>query len=178
MDGYYEANGSVLLQKWQHKKDCRRISSELNCESARITRTNSTPNIDLNNYDLIFIGTGIRTGNPNEDIIRYLKTIDTKEPKLFAIFITWGGAGKTDQAVIGKLRSILESKGQKAIEDYYTCYGGWNFAFEEEGTQITKTPKQQEIGRKKLWIASIEHLLCLGYRFPILRLLLIVFAEK
>jgi flavodoxin len=132
------------------KKIADEIASELNCESVKIAQTNSTPSIDLNNYDLIFIGTGIRAGNPNEDIIRYLKTIDTKEPKLFAIFITWGGAGKTDQAVIGKLRSILESKGQKVIEDYYTCYGGWKFAFLRRGHPNNEDTKAARNWAKKI----------------------------
>jgi flavodoxin len=109
------------------RKIAEEIAAELNCESVRISQTNSTPNIDLNNYDLIFIGTGIQTGNPNEHMTSYLKTIGIKKPKSFAIFVTWGGAGKTDQMVIDKLKKTLKSKGQKVIENCYTCYGGWHF---------------------------------------------------
>jgi hypothetical protein len=83
--------------------------------------------MDLNNYDLIFIGTGIHFGNPNEDMVHYLKTTDLKDPKSFAVFVTWGGAGKTNQDTIAKLRMILESKGQKVVENCFVCYGGWNF---------------------------------------------------
>ena len=82
------------------KKIADEIALELSCELLRITQTNSKPIADLNNYDLLFIGTGIHFGNPNEDMVRYLKTVNLKEPKLFAIFLTWGGAGKTDQEVI------------------------------------------------------------------------------
>lgn len=82
--------------------------------------------MDLSNYDLIFIGTGIQAGNANEHMISYLKTIDLGEPKPFAIFITWGGAGKTDKLVIGELRRILKSKGQIVIENCHRCYGGWH----------------------------------------------------
>lgn len=90
------------------KKIADEIASELKCESIRISQTNSTLNIDLNNYDLIFIGTGIQAGNANEHMISYLKTIDIKEPKSFAIFVTWGGAGKTDQMVINQLQKNFE----------------------------------------------------------------------
>ena len=107
------------------KKIADEIASELDIDSVRISQTNSKPNIDINNYDLIFIGTGVQAGNPNEHMTNYLKTIDTKEPKLFAIFITWGGAGKTDQLVIAEFKKILESKGQIVIENCYRCYGGW-----------------------------------------------------
>lgn len=107
------------------KRIADEIASEVNCESVRISQINSMPNIDLNNYDLIFIGTGIQAGNANEHMINYLKTIDIREPKLFAIFITWGGAGKTDQLVIAQFKKILESKDQIMIKNCYECYGGW-----------------------------------------------------
>ena len=60
------------------KKIADEIASELNCESLMINQTNLTPSINLNNYDLIFIGTGIHFGNPNEDMMHYLKTTDLK----------------------------------------------------------------------------------------------------
>src|SRR3990170_4397783 len=88
---------------------------------------------DLNDFDLVFIGTGIHFGNPNEDMVRCLKTTDLKGSRSFALFITWGGAGKTDQLVIAKLRMILESKGQKVIEDYFVCYGGRQFSLLRRG---------------------------------------------
>ena len=132
------------------RKIADEIASELHCESMRIAQTNSISNLDLNNYDLIFIGTGIRAGNPNEDLLRYLKTVDVKESKSFAIFLTWGGAGKTDQAVIGRLKGILESKGQKVIEDYYTCYGGWQFAFLRRGHPNNEDAKAARDWAKKI----------------------------
>ena len=80
--------------------------------------------VDLDNYDLIFVGTGIHYGNPNEDLVNYLKTISLKGPKVLALFLTWGGAGKTKQDAIGKLKTILETKGNRVIGDYFVCYGG------------------------------------------------------
>ncbi len=41
--------------------------------------------------------------------------------------MTWGGAGKTNQDVVSKLKNILELKGQKVLENCFFCYGGWNF---------------------------------------------------
>ena len=57
----------------------------------------------------------------------FLKTFNANKPKVFAFFVTWGGTGKTDREVIAKLRVILESKGQRVVEDCFVCYGGWNF---------------------------------------------------
>jgi len=76
---------------------------------------------------LIIVGTGLLYGNPNEDLVNYLKTINLKKPKVFALFVTWGGAGKTSQDIIVKLKTILEAKGHRVSADYFVCYGGWNF---------------------------------------------------
>ena len=103
------------------------IAQELNCKSVRVTQSGLESSADLDNYDLIFVGTGIHYGNPNEDLVDYLKTITLKTPKVFALFVTWGGAGKTNQDVIAKLKTILETKGQRVIVDCFACYGGWNF---------------------------------------------------
>ena len=103
------------------------IASELHCESVRVTRSGSADSANLDSCDLIFVGTGIHFGNPNEDLVGYLKTVSLKEPKVFAFFVTWGGAGKTDQDVIAKLKMILGSNGQRVVEDCYVCYGRWNF---------------------------------------------------
>ena len=60
----------------------------------------------------------------------YLKTINMKEPKSFAIFITWGGAGKTDQIVINELEKILNEAEAKSNEQQ-----------EEKKTKILLTDK-------------------------------------
>ncbi len=103
------------------------IASELHCESAKVVSSGLAVPVDLDGCDLVFVGTGIHFGSPNEDLVRYLKAVSLKELKVFAFFVTWGGAGKTNQDVIAKLRGILESKGQKAVEDSFFCFGGWNF---------------------------------------------------
>jgi flavodoxin len=103
------------------------IASELNCESIRVSQSGLGHPADLDRCDLIFVGTGVHFGNPNEDLMGYLKTVCLDKPKVFALFVTWGGAGKTVQDVVAKLRTVLEEKGQRLIEDNYICYGGWNF---------------------------------------------------
>ena len=102
------------------------IASELDCESLRVTHSGLARSVDLDSCDLIVVGTGIYLGNPNEDLVSYLKTVSLKAPKVFAFFVTWGGAGKTDRVVIAKLKTILESKG-RVIGDCSLCYGRWNF---------------------------------------------------
>ena len=102
------------------------IASELRCEATMVVRSDGADSADLESFDLIFVGTGVHYGNPNEDLVRYLENTSLKTPKVFALFVTWGGAGKTNQSVIAKLRTILSSQGHRVVEDCYVCYGGWN----------------------------------------------------
>ena len=109
------------------------IAAELRCQTVRIDGHNAPLVEDLDNFDLIFVGTGIYAGNPNADIERYLKTADLGRTKLFAIFIIWGGAGRTCRLVTEKLKSILEIRSQKVINDTFSCYGGWRYALLRKG---------------------------------------------
>lgn len=102
------------------------IASGLCCESVKITKANTEDSLDLTKYDLIFLGTGIHYGNPNEDLLAFMKNSKFSSTRQFAIFVTWGGAGKTNQDVVARLKTILEEKGQKVHEKYFFCYGGWN----------------------------------------------------
>ena len=126
------------------------IALELNCESLRITKTYPAPTVDLNNYDLIFIGTGIHFGNPNEDMVAYLNMVTLKEPKTFALFLTWGGAGKTNRIVIAKLKTMLESKNQIIVEDFHSCYGGWKRSFLKKGH-----PNTEDLKAARIWAQNI-----------------------
>ena len=129
------------------KKIADAIALEQNCESLKITQTRT---VDLSSYDLIFIGTGIHFGNPNEDITNFLKTANIKEPKLFTVFLTWGGAGKTDQEAIAKLKIILEAKGQKLVADVFKCYGGRQFTFLRRGH-----PNEEDAKAAREWSKKI-----------------------
>jgi flavodoxin len=47
------------------------IASELNCKANRIDEKTGSSGIDLNDADLVFVGTGIYAGTPNADMDRY-----------------------------------------------------------------------------------------------------------
>jgi flavodoxin len=126
------------------------IALELNCESLKITKTSQAATVDLNNYDLIVVGTGVHFGNPDEDMVAYLETVNLMESKTFALFVTWGGAGKTNQIVIAKLKTMLESKNQKVIKDFFSCYDGWKGAFLKRGH-----PKPEDLKAARIWAQNI-----------------------
>ncbi len=59
--------------------------------------------------------------------MNYLKTIHLKKTKVFGLFVTWGGAGKTSKDTTVKLKNILKAKGNRVTDDCFVCYGGGNF---------------------------------------------------
>ncbi len=107
------------------KKIADAIAAQTNSQTHKISPDTPFQAAELEGYDLVFVGTGIYGGTPNPDIEKYLKTLELKTSKQFALFITWGGAGKTEAQVKAKLQGVLEGKGHKVLSDYFTCYGGW-----------------------------------------------------
>jgi flavodoxin len=66
------------------------MASQIGCDAIRITSSSNPSTVDLNEYDLVLVGTGLFAGTPNEDIMRYLGNLNLKNTKMFALFITWG----------------------------------------------------------------------------------------
>jgi flavodoxin len=107
------------------KKIADSMASQLGCEAIKITSADPSSTVDLAGYDLVLVGTGLYAGTPNEDIVRYLEKLEIKSAKQFVLFITWGGAPGSDKMVLTRLKTLLEKKGQKVLEDHFACYGGW-----------------------------------------------------
>ncbi len=132
------------------KKVADYMASQISCDAIRITSENALSIIDLESYDLVFVGTGLFAGTPNEDIMRFLKNLNFKTTKFFALFITWGGAPRTDKLALAKLRVLLESKGQTVLEDHFACYGGWKGILMKRGH-----PKTEEITASGEWAKKL-----------------------
>jgi flavodoxin len=126
------------------------MAYRIGCEAIRITAASPQPTVDLDLYDLVLIGTGLFAGTPNEDLMRYLRNLNLKTSKLFALFITWGGAPRTDKLALTKLRTLLESKGQKVVENHFACYGGWKGILMKRGH-----PKPEEIKAAGEWAKKL-----------------------
>ena len=106
--------------------------------------------VDLGEYDLIFVGTCLFVGTPNEDIVRDLGNLNLKTTKMCALFITWGRAGRSDKLALTRLKRFLESKGQKVLEDHFACYGGWKGVLMKRGH-----PKTEEIKAVGEWARKL-----------------------
>jgi flavodoxin len=132
------------------KKIADSMASEVGCDAIRITADNTPPKVDLNGYDLVFVGTGLFAGTPNEDMVRYIGNLNLKTTKMFALFITWGGAPRTDKLALKRLKALLEGKGQKVLEDHFACYGGWKGVLMKRGH-----PKPEEIKAAGEWAKKL-----------------------
>lgn len=127
------------------------MAPQLNCPAVKITSTSTSTAVNLEEYDLIFLGTGLYAGTPNEDLVKFLNSLNLKSPKQFALFITWGGAPRSDKMALGKLRAILEEKGQKVMVEHFAAYGGWKGILMKRGH-----PKPDEIAAAGEWAKSIR----------------------
>jgi flavodoxin len=108
------------------KKVAEAIAHELNCPCFRITKHSDFSATNLNDFDTVFLGTGIYKGQPHADLLNYLKNTTISGKKQFALFITCFGWGKgiADKNTIDILQRILESKGQRVLGNSYSCFGG------------------------------------------------------
>ena len=128
------------------KKIADSMALSLNCEAIKITSDSIPSQVAVEKYDLILVGTGLYAGTPNEDIMKYLGKLDLKNPKLFALFITWGGAPRSDKMALTRLRTLLESKGQKVLQEHFASFGGWKGILMKRGH-----PKSEEIQAAGEW---------------------------
>lgn len=132
------------------KKIADSMASQIGCDAIRITSNITPPTLDFDDYDLVLVGTGLFAGTPNEDIMRYLGNLNLKTTKMFALFITWGGAPRTDKLALARLKRLLESKGQKVLEEHFACYGGWKGVLMKRGH-----PKAEEIKAAGEWAKKL-----------------------
>lgn len=100
------------------------IAQELSCEAIKITGDTDFSKTSLEDFDLVFIGTWVRGGEPSLDTLRFLKQLNLENNnRLFALFMTWAGGGISDVLAFNRVKELLEAKNQKLLDDCYKCYG-------------------------------------------------------
>jgi flavodoxin len=104
------------------EKIAREIASELKCRCEKISENSDSTSIDLNDFDLVFLGAGNYDAKPNAEILNYLKEMNLNNKLNFALFMTWLGRGTTDKGVYNEVKAAVEEKGQRLMENYYSCF--------------------------------------------------------
>lgn len=130
------------------KKLAQEIATQISCEAVQIIGGRAA--VDLEEYDLVFLGTGLYAGTPNEDLQHYLQNLNLKTPKKFSLFITWGGAPNSDKMAISKIKQLLQNKGQTMLDDVYKSFGGWKYVLMKRGH-----PTNEEVVGAGEWAKNV-----------------------
>jgi len=136
------------------------IASELGCQCVKVSKDFDPSTLNLYDYDLVFVGTGIYGGRPNRNMLDYLEKIDLKKPLQFTIFITWAGAFKSDKRVFGKIKTVLEAKEQRVLDSFYKCYGEGHSGFDRGvssffGADRMGHPDASDLSAARKWAREV-----------------------
>ncbi len=100
------------------------IAQELNCKAIKISPESNFSTILHKDFDLVFIGTWVRGGEPSPDMLCFLKQLNFEDScRHFALFMTWAGGGKSDCLTFNRVKQLLEAKNQRLIDDCFKCFG-------------------------------------------------------
>ncbi|MCL2173506.1 MAG: hypothetical protein FWB84_07730 [Candidatus Bathyarchaeota archaeon] len=122
------------------------IAQTANCEAIKLTKNFDLSSVFLENYNLVFLGTGIRGGEPYVEMLDFLKTANLgSDNKRFVLFMTWAGGGASNKLAYQRVKETLEQKGQTLETDYFICLGQ-TFGFTRRGR-----PNTADIAEAKKW---------------------------
>lgn len=128
------------------------ISQELNCEAIKISGASDFSVISLKEFDVVFIGTWVRGGEPSPDIISFLKHLNFEDSnREFALFMTWAGGGKSDVLAFRHVKQFLKVKNQRLLDDFFKCFGK-TFGITRRGH-----PDAQDLANARLWAKTLTN---------------------
>jgi flavodoxin len=141
------------------EKVAKEIADELNCQCVKIAKGFDPSSLDLNDFDLVFVGTGNYWGNPNADLLSYLKEMNPAGSRRFAMFLTRFGRGN-DRDVFEKVKAAVEAKGQVMLENFYECFGVGRTAFWSGmgrmiGHDARGHPNAEELSAARKWARKL-----------------------
>jgi flavodoxin len=108
------------------------IAETANCKAIKLTENFDVSILSLDGVDLVFLGTGIRGGEPYIELLNFLKNADLGFGKRFALFMTWAGGGASNRLAYEGVKKALEAQGQQLSPDYFICLGQ-TFGFTHRG---------------------------------------------
>ncbi|XHH10340.1 MAG: flavodoxin family protein [Candidatus Bathyarchaeia archaeon] len=121
------------------------IAQAVNCQTVKLTENFDVSNLQLEGYDRVFLGTGIRGGEPYVELVNFLKSADLGVGKRFLLFMTWAGGGASNKLAYEGVKKALEAKGQSLEPDYFICLGQ-TFGFTRRGR-----PNEEDLAQAKAW---------------------------
>ncbi|NLF88421.1 hypothetical protein GX563_06325 [Candidatus Bathyarchaeota archaeon] len=124
------------------------IADAAKCKAVKLTENFTSETLPLDGIDVVFLGTGIRGGEPYIELQNYLKSADLCEGKRFFLFMTWAGGGASNKLTYEVVKKALEAKGQRLEPDVFICLGQ-TFGFTHRGH-----PNDGDIAEAKKWVTE------------------------
>ncbi len=127
------------------------IAKELNCKVIKISGETDCSTISIKDFDLVFIGTWVRGGEPSPDMYKFLRQLNLEDNnRQFALFMTWVGGGKSDVMTFNRVKPILDAKNQRLLKDYFKCFGK-SFGLVRRGH-----PSAQDLADARKWARNVS----------------------
>jgi flavodoxin len=106
------------------EKVAQAIAEAENCKAVKLTENFDVSTLLIDGYDLVFLGTGIRGGEPYVELLNFLKAVDLKDDgRRFVLIMTWAGGSASNRLTYERVKQALEAKGQHLSENYFICLG-------------------------------------------------------
>lgn len=119
-----------------HRSNTEKVAEALaqaaDCKAVKLTENFDASTLSLEGVELVFLGTGIRGGEPYVELLNFLKSADLRSNKRFVLFLTWAGGGASNRLAYEGVKKALEAKGQQLNSDYFICLGQ-TFGFTRRG---------------------------------------------
>jgi flavodoxin len=127
------------------EKVAEAIAEAAGCKVVKLTENFDPKTLPLEGVDTVFLGTGIRGGEPYVELLNYLKAADLGTGKRFFLFMTWAGGGASNKLAYEGVKKALEAKGQYLESDVFICLGQ-TFGFTHRGH-----PNEGDLAEAKKW---------------------------
>jgi flavodoxin len=124
------------------------IAEAAGCKAVKLTENSDASALPLSEFDTVFLGTGIRGGDPYVELFNFLKSADLGDGKRFLLFMTWAGGGASNKLAYEGVKRALEAKGQQLDTDVFICMGQ-TFGFTHRGH-----PNEGDLADAKKWVTA------------------------
>lgn len=102
------------------------------------------PAYPADNVKLMFLGSGVYAGKPDQKIVEYIRTLRPSQVKNVALFGTMGG----QDAAIVHMRDLLKVQGINVLEETFTCPGKFFIFFNRKHPTAEELKAAKEFAQR------------------------------
>lgn len=103
------------------------IADVIGCNAVNLNDQDIS-DIDLNEIETIFLGSGVYGGKLDKKVIKFVRRLNSaefhlKKPIRLAFFITWLGRGNSAISAIALCTKMIENEMIVSVKDSFICLG-------------------------------------------------------